>query len=150
MPVPVDLSKLKELVENNVVKKTEYDELVEKANAIDTSGFVKKTDCDSKIKEIKGEIPSITGLDTAAAAFNDAKNKIPDISDLVKKQIMMLKINKILRVNIIIASNYNKFMNEILDLKTKNKKLVNKSDISEFIQNTDLDGKMKKLATKEN
>ena len=42
MPVPVDLSKLKELVENNVVKKTEYDELVEKANAIDTSGFVKK------------------------------------------------------------------------------------------------------------
>ena len=112
--------------------------------------LLKKTDCDSKIKEIKGEIPSITGLDTAAAAFNDAKNKIPDISDLVKKQIMMLKINKILRVNIIIASNYNKFMNEILDLKTKNKKLVNKSDISEFIQNTDLDGKMKKLATKEN
>ena len=149
VPVPVDLSKLKELVENNVVKKTEYDELVEKANAIDTSGFVKKTDCDSKINEIKGEIPSITGLDTAAA-FNDAKNKIPDISDLVKKQIMMLKINKILRVNIIIASNYNKFMNEILDLKTKNKKLLNKSDISEFIQNTDLDGKMKKLATKEN
>ena len=111
--------------------------------------LLKKTDCESKINEIKGEIPSITGLDTAAA-FNDAKNKIPDISDLVKKQIMMLKINKILRVNIIIASNYNKFMNEILDLKTKNKKLVNESDISEFIQNTDLDGKMKKLATKKN
>ena len=32
--VPVDLSKLSDVVKNDVVKKTEYDELVKKINAI--------------------------------------------------------------------------------------------------------------------
>ena len=41
------------------------------------------------------------------------------------------------------TSDYNKFTNEILDDKIKSKKLVNKFDISEFIENTDLDGKIK-------
>ena len=40
VPVPVDLSKLSDVVKNNVVKKTEYDKLVAKVNEIDTSGFV--------------------------------------------------------------------------------------------------------------
>ena len=42
--VPVDLSKLSNLVKNDVVKKTVYDMLVAKVNNIDTSGLVKKTD----------------------------------------------------------------------------------------------------------
>ena len=41
------------------------------------------------------------------------------------------------------TSDYNKFTNEILDDKIKSKKLVNKFDISEFIENTGLDGKIK-------
>ena len=40
MSVPVDLSKLSDVVKNDVVKKTEYDKLVAKVNEIDTSGFV--------------------------------------------------------------------------------------------------------------
>ena len=40
--VPVDLSKLSNVVKN-VVKKTVYDRLVAKVNNIDTSGLVKKT-----------------------------------------------------------------------------------------------------------
>ena len=40
VPVPVDLSKLSDVVKNDVVKKTEYDKLVAKVNEIDTSGFV--------------------------------------------------------------------------------------------------------------
>ena len=72
--------------------------MVKKVNAIDTSGFVKKTDYDFKINEIKAEIPSITGLATNTA-FNDVKNRIPCVSDLVKKQIIMQKKN-ILKVNI--------------------------------------------------
>ena len=43
VPIPVDLSKLSDLVKNNVVKKTEYNKLVTKANNIDTTNFVKKT-----------------------------------------------------------------------------------------------------------
>ena len=46
------------------------------------------------------------------------------------------------------TSHYNKFTNEILNAKLKNKKLVNKSDISEFINNSDLDKKIETFATK--
>ena len=43
VPVPVDLSKLSNVVKNEVVKKTVYDKLVSKVNNIDTSGFALKT-----------------------------------------------------------------------------------------------------------
>ena len=40
MPVPVDTSKLSDVVKNDVVKRTVYDKLVAKVNSIDTSPFV--------------------------------------------------------------------------------------------------------------
>ena len=40
MSVPVDLSKLSDVVKNDVVKKNVYDKLVAKVRNIDTSGFV--------------------------------------------------------------------------------------------------------------
>ena len=39
-PVPVDLSKLSNVVKNHVVKKAVYDKLAAKVNNIDTSEFV--------------------------------------------------------------------------------------------------------------
>ena len=47
--VPVDLSKLSNVVKNDVAKKTDYNKLVTKVNNIDTSGLVKKTDYNTKI-----------------------------------------------------------------------------------------------------
>ena len=41
MPVLTDLSKLSNVVKNDVVKKTDYNELVAKVNNIDTSDSVK-------------------------------------------------------------------------------------------------------------
>ena len=41
--VPVDLAKLRNVVKNNVVKKTECNKLVTKVDNIDTTNFVKKT-----------------------------------------------------------------------------------------------------------
>ena len=41
--VPIDLSKLSNVVNNDVVKKTVYYKLVAKVNNIDTSGLVLKT-----------------------------------------------------------------------------------------------------------
>ena len=52
-PVPVDLSKLSDVVKNDVVKKTVYDKLVAKVNSIDTSGFVLKTKYDGDKTELK-------------------------------------------------------------------------------------------------
>ena len=40
VPVPVDLSKLSDVVKNDVVKKTVYHKLVAKVNSIDTSAFI--------------------------------------------------------------------------------------------------------------
>ena len=42
VPIPNDLSKLSNVVRNEVVKKTEYNKLVTKVNNIDTSDFVLK------------------------------------------------------------------------------------------------------------
>ena len=54
--IPVDLSKLGNVVKNDVVKKTVYDKLVPKVDNIDTSGLVKETDCNTKITEIENKI----------------------------------------------------------------------------------------------
>ena len=51
-PVPIDLSKLSDLVKNDVVKKTEYDKLVAKVNNIDTANFVKKKTNRKKMDQI--------------------------------------------------------------------------------------------------
>ena len=53
VPVPVDLSKLSDVVKNDVVKKTLYDKLVAKVNNIDTSGFDLKTKYDTDKLELE-------------------------------------------------------------------------------------------------
>ena len=92
--VPVDLIKLSNVVKNDVVKKTVYDKLVAKADNIDTSGLVKKTDYNTKISEIEDKIPDISGLATKTA-LNTVENKIPSISGLVKKTDYNTKITDI-------------------------------------------------------
>ena len=56
--VPVDLSKLSNVVKNEVVKKTVYDKLVTKVNNIDTSGFLLKTKYDTDNLELEKKIPN--------------------------------------------------------------------------------------------
>ena len=117
MPVPVDLIKVIDVVKNDVVKKTVYNKLVAKVNSIDAIAFVlktkydidkteleekipdtddlvKKIDCNGKITEIEGKIPSISGLATNAA-LTAVENKIPNISSLVKKTDYNTKITEI-------------------------------------------------------
>ena len=118
MPVPVDLSKLSDVVKNDVAKKTIYDKLVAKVNSINTSGFVlktkydadkteleykipdtsglvKQTDYNTKITEIEAKIPSINGV-TTNAALTAVGNKIANVTNLVKKkQIMTQKLLKL-------------------------------------------------------
>ena len=55
--VPVDLSKLSNVLKNDAIKKTAYDKLVAKVNNINTSGLVKKIDYNTKIIEIEDKIP---------------------------------------------------------------------------------------------
>ena len=94
------VAKVNSIVTSGFILKSKYDtdksDLEKKINNTDkkipnTSGLVKKTDYTTKITEIEGKIPSITtGLGTTAALIT-VENKIPNINNLVKKQIMIQK-----------------------------------------------------------
>ena len=61
-PVPVDLSKLNDVVGNDVVKKGVYDKLTAKVNNIDTREFVLKTKYQTDKTELEKKITDITLL----------------------------------------------------------------------------------------
>ena len=84
-PVPTDLSKLSNVVKNDVFKKPDYNgKITEIENKVpdinnlttktalttvenkipDTSSLVKKTDCNTKIADVEGKIPDISNLAT--------------------------------------------------------------------------------------
>ena len=74
VPVPVDLSKLSDVVKNDVVKKAVYDKPVAKVNNINITGFDLKTKYDTDKSDLENKI-------------SDADKKIPDTSGLIRKQI---------------------------------------------------------------
>ena len=109
-----------------------YDEFVKKVNAIDTSKLINKTDYNAKIKNIEDKIPNITGLATTAV-FTVVENNIPNVSNLVKKQIMMQKYETLKKY--FTNSDYNRFTNDILDTKVTENKLIDEYDLDEKIKN---------------
>ena len=56
VPIPVDLSKLSDVVKNDVAKKSVYDKLVAKVNNIDTSDFLLKTKYNTDKTELEKKI----------------------------------------------------------------------------------------------
>ena len=103
------MSKLSNVVINDVVKKSVSDKLVAKVNNIDTSELVLKTKYQTdktelekkipdvtnfpkkaKLTELKNKILNVTSLATNAALT--AVDKISDVSSLVKKNIMNKKL----------------------------------------------------------
>ena len=108
VPVPLDLSKLSNVVNNEVVEKTGCNKLVTKANNIDTgtgkfilksdyyadklelekkipdtSDHIQKSVYNTKISEIENKIPNISNLATKTA-LTTVENKTPSTSNLVK------------------------------------------------------------------
>ena len=62
VPISVDLSKLSDLVKNDVVEKDVYNKLVAKVDDIDTSEFALKTKYDIDKTELENKIPNTSGL----------------------------------------------------------------------------------------
>ena len=56
------MSKLSNVVENDVVKNTVYKKLVAKVDNINTSDFVIKTNYNTKITELENKIPDTSGF----------------------------------------------------------------------------------------
>ena len=171
--VPDDLAKLSNVVKNDVVKKTTYNTLRNKVDAIDTSGFVTRTKfttdanaLDDKIDKVEKKIPDISGLATKSSVtrliteqedYTDkVKKKIPDISGLASKTELTAFENKIPDVSgLATASALTAVENKIPDITT----LITKTDFDAKLKNIGdrvtnnkskdllLDNELKKLKT---
>ena len=62
LPIPVDLSKLSDVVKNDVVRKTVYNKLVAKVDNIDASDFVLKTKYNTNKTELENTVSDTSGL----------------------------------------------------------------------------------------
>ena len=117
VPIPVDLSKLSDVVKNDVVKKTVYNKLIAKVDNIDTSDFVLKTKYNTDKTELEKEIPDTSGLDKKAnynTKITELENKIPDISNLATKTALTAIENKIHSVsNLVKKTDYYTKVTEI-------------------------------------
>ena len=147
--VPNDLVKLSNAVKNDVAKKTEYNTLKNKVDAIDTSGFVTRakftTDTnalDDKIDKIEKKIPDISRLATKSSVthlitdqedYTDkVKKKIPDISGLASKTELTAVENKIPDVSgLATASALTAVENKISDITI----LITKTDFGAKLRN---------------
>ena len=72
------------MVKNDVVKKTEYGNLVAKVDDIDISGFVLKTKYDTDKSELENKIRDTVGLVKKTdydAKTTEIEGKIPDVSN---------------------------------------------------------------------
>ena len=166
VPVPVDLSKLSDVVKNDVIKKTDYNaKITEVKNKIpdvtnlatktavntvenkipDTSGLVKKTDYNAKITEIEGKIP-VTNLATKTA-LNTVENKIPNISGLATKTSLTAVEKKIPDIsNLATKTALTILSNTVPDINTLIKKSGYDTKIAEieskYVSNTGFDSKL--------
>ena len=115
-PVLDGLSKLRDVVKNNVVKKDVYDKLVTKLNSIYTTGFVLKTKYDTDKSELENKIPHTSDLvkKTDYSKITEIEDKIPDVSNLVTKTALTTVENKIPDVSSLLKkTDYNTKVTEI-------------------------------------
>ena len=108
------------------------------------------------MNETKCEIASITNL-ANKASFNAVENKISSVSNLVKKIDYNTKINEIEKKitdhnhnKCIITPEFNKLTSENLPARPRKANLASKSDIANFVNETDFDNKLKNVASNKN
>ena len=107
------MSKLSDVVKNDVVKKTDYDKLVAKVNNIDTNDFVLKTKYQTDKTELEKKIPDMTDF-VKEEKLTELENKIPDISNLATTTALTAVENKIPSVGSLVKkTDYNTKVTEI-------------------------------------
>ena len=166
-PLPDDVSKLSNVVTNEVVKRTDYNvKITEIENKIpninnlatktalntienkipDTSRLVKKTDYNTKVTEIEGKITDISNLATKTT-LTSVENKIPNISRLATKTELTTVENKIPDIsNLAPKTALTNLSNAVPDIST----LIKKSDYdtkireieNKYVSNTGFESKL--------
>ena len=111
-PVPVDFSRLSDVVKNDL-KKAVYDKLAAKVNSIDTSDFVVKTKYETHKTELEKKIPDMTDF-VKKTKLTELEEKIPDVSSLTRETGLSAVENKIPSVSSLVKrTDYNKKITEI-------------------------------------
>ena len=95
------MSKLDDVVKNDVVKKAVYDKLVAKVNNVDTSDFVLKTKYQTDQTELEKKILDVTDF-VKKTKLTELENKIPNVSSLATKTALTAVENKIPSVSILV------------------------------------------------
>ena len=150
-PIPVDLSKLSDVVKKYVFKKDVYNVKIKNIEdkIPDVTNLATNALLNAKTNEVKGEIPSTTNLATTAA-LTTVENKIPNVNNLVKKSAYNKKINAI-EIKIadhdhsnkyITTPEFNKLTAENFAARLKQTNLASKSYIADFAIKTDFDNKL--------
>ena len=96
-PVPADLSKLSNVVKNDVDKKAVYDKLAAKVKNIDTSAFVLKTKYLTDKTELEKIIPNLSDF-VKKTKVTELEHEIPHISSLATKTALRWKIKYLVLV----------------------------------------------------
>ena len=143
VPVPIDLSRLYDVVKNDVVKKDVYNAKIKNiGNKIpDINNLATNASLNAKINEIKNKISNITNL-TTTASLTAVENKIPSVSNLVKKTDYNTKISEI--ENEVTADHYhdkyiatqelNTLTLENVTARLKQANVASKNDIANFVK----------------
>ena len=107
VPVPTDLSKLSNVVKNDVIKKDVYDKLVARVNNIniDTGKFILKSDYDADKTELENKVPDVSGF-ASKTALAAVENEIPSISNLATKTALSTIENKIPNVSNLVKKKW--------------------------------------------
>ena len=130
VPVPVDLSKLSDVVKNDLVKKAVSDKLAAKVNNIDTSDFVLRTKYQTGKAELEKKIPHVTDFVTKTK-LAELENKIQDVSNLATKTALTAVENKIPSVSSLLKkTDYDTKISEV------EKKLTD-HDHNKYVANSD-------------
>ena len=104
----------------------------------------------TKIGEVENKLPDTNRLATTTLLNTkpgEVDNKFPDVSKPVKKADYDSKVTDI-KEKYFTTAVYNKFTSNILDTKIKQKKLLNESNVSNLVNDSDLNTKLATLATK--
>ena len=114
-PLPDDVSKLSNVVTNEVIRKTKYNRLVTKVDNIDTSDFVLKSKYNTDETQLENKIPSISNL----VKKTEYNTKITEIEN---KYIDTLEFNTLAtnffnfilaQANLIIKTNFDAKLSNI-------------------------------------
>ena len=153
IPVPVDLSRLSDVVKIDLFKKNVYNAKIKNTEdkMPDVTILATKSILNAKINEVKEEITKITNL-APTGSYTAVGNEIPSVNNFVKETDYNTKINEVEKKftdhnndKHTTTPELNKLRAENFAARLKPAYLACKSDIANFVNKTDFHNEVKNV-----